>query len=206
MRCSDTCSQHSLPSSSAFYLAKLYPYYSLQAASFPTVYTLPAAASEAPAFEHLVKRGQGTGLPLCTLNRAPPHLSSSVRKLPCRGPDIAFVASALQLCLDLTPAPTRQICKLYMMHSQVPMAICIVLHFLGHVSDVAAGDILTKSKIQQRQELICGTGRLVQLSDQPVLCSAVSPDGSEAVFGCSDHALYTVDLLSCKKSRTLYGR
>ncbi|KAK9845105.1 hypothetical protein WJX74_010662 [Apatococcus lobatus] len=49
-------------------------------------------------------------------------------------------------------------------------------------------------------------GRLVQLSDQPLLCSAVSPDGSEAVFGSSDHALYTVDLQACKKSRTLYGR
>ncbi|KAK9860355.1 hypothetical protein WJX84_004348 [Apatococcus fuscideae] len=49
-------------------------------------------------------------------------------------------------------------------------------------------------------------GRLIQLSDQPLLCSAVSPDRSGAVFGSSDHALYTVDMMSGKKSRTLYGR
>lgn len=49
-------------------------------------------------------------------------------------------------------------------------------------------------------------GTVLDLSDRPVLCSALSPDGSEVALGCSDHSVYTVDLRRRRKGRHLYTR
>ncbi|GAQ85255.1 F-box and WD-40 domain protein 7 [Klebsormidium nitens] len=47
-------------------------------------------------------------------------------------------------------------------------------------------------------------GRVTKLSELPILCMSVL--GNEAVVGSSDHAVYTVDLDTGRKKRTLYGK
>jgi WD40 repeat protein len=47
----------------------------------------------------------------------------------------------------------------------------------------------------------------VQVSERPVLCSAVMQDGSgDIVVGSSDHALYVVDTQAGRTRRTLYSK
>lgn len=50
------------------------------------------------------------------------------------------------------------------------------------------------------------SGYLVDLSERPNLCMAVSPTGREVVVGSSDHALYVIDTDKRARSRTLYGK
>lgn len=52
----------------------------------------------------------------------------------------------------------------------------------------------------------CNAGRRCELSERPLLCASVSWAAGEAVIGGSDHALYTVDLQTGKKRRTLYTK
>ena len=52
----------------------------------------------------------------------------------------------------------------------------------------------------------CNAGRRCELSERPLLCASVSWAAGEAVVGGSDHALYTVDLQTGKKRRTLYTK
>ena len=49
-------------------------------------------------------------------------------------------------------------------------------------------------------------GRVCNVSDVPLLCSAVNWSAGEAVVGSSDHALYAVDVQTGKKRRTLYSK
>ena len=49
-------------------------------------------------------------------------------------------------------------------------------------------------------------GILLDVSDRPLLCSAVNNSGNECVLGSSDHALYTVDLSSNRVTRVLYSK
>jgi WD40 repeat protein len=49
-------------------------------------------------------------------------------------------------------------------------------------------------------------GVLSELSERPLLAMALNPRSSEVVIAGSDHALYTVDMLSGRKTRTLYGK
>lgn len=49
-------------------------------------------------------------------------------------------------------------------------------------------------------------GTAVPLAASNILCASVDWERQEAVFGCADHALYTVDLRQRKKARTLYTK
>jgi len=49
-------------------------------------------------------------------------------------------------------------------------------------------------------------GRLVALSDRPIMCASLAPDSCTVAFGCSDHAGYVVDLHSGTAVATLFGR
>ena len=59
---------------------------------------------------------------------------------------------------------------------------------------------------RQRPSCPCNAGRRCELSERPLLCASVSWAAGEAVIGGSDHALYTVDLQTGKKRRTLYTK
>lgn len=50
------------------------------------------------------------------------------------------------------------------------------------------------------------SGTLIDLSERPILCMAVSPSSREVVIGSSDHALYVLDTDKRARSRTLYGK
>ena len=45
---------------------------------------------------------------------------------------------------------------------------------------------------------------MIEVSDRPVLCMSVDMAGDEGVVGVSDHSLYTFNLASGRKTRTLY--
>ena len=50
------------------------------------------------------------------------------------------------------------------------------------------------------------SGTLVELSGRPLLCMSVAPQVDEVVVGGSDHALYTFNLSTGRKRRTLYTK
>jgi WD40 repeat protein len=49
-------------------------------------------------------------------------------------------------------------------------------------------------------------GTAIPLAAANILCASVDWERQEAVFGCADHALYTVDLKQRKKGRVMYGK
>ena len=65
---------------------------------------------------------------------------------------------------------------------------------------------ITELGVQWRTGPRVEAGQLVDLSDRPLLCMALSLDRNEAAIGGSDHSVYTVDLKSGRKARTLYTK
>lgn len=49
-------------------------------------------------------------------------------------------------------------------------------------------------------------GAKVDLCDRPAICSAASWDAQEVCIGCSDHALYVVDVNKARKKRKLHSK
>lgn len=49
-------------------------------------------------------------------------------------------------------------------------------------------------------------GRLLDLSDRPIMSVSLNPATGEVCLGCSDHAAYCVDLTTGRVSRTLYSK
>ena len=49
-------------------------------------------------------------------------------------------------------------------------------------------------------------GRVATLSDRPLTCGSLHPNGTHVVLGGTDHALYEVELVSGRKTRTLYTK
>eukprot|EP00892_Ulva_mutabilis_P011022 jgi/Ulvmu1/8292/UM041_0104.1 len=49
------------------------------------------------------------------------------------------------------------------------------------------------------------TGSALDVSDRPILCSAAHWEIGEVVLGCSDHALYVLDVQNSVQKRQLYG-
>ena len=73
---------------------------------------------------------------------------------------------------------------------------------VGQLSSITISELGAQWRAGPRNE----AGHLVDLSDRPLLCMALSLDRNEAAIGGSDHAVYTIDLKSGRKGRTLYTK